>query len=107
MATATSEIGEWPRTTFSKAQRTVRSWSASRCGYPTFATTATRLQEALNGELIRRLELVERKPALVQTAVFALGHQAADDFSDIVLLAVHGYGMGAVKLLRPFAGPCH
>lgn len=51
--------------------------------------------------LSRRLELVQGKPASVQTAVFAVEHQVADDFFDIQLLAVQGYGMGAVKLLRP------
>jgi hypothetical protein len=29
------------------------------------------------------------------------GHQAVDDFYDIVLLAAHARGFGAMKLLRP------
>jgi hypothetical protein len=33
--------------------------------------------------------------------LFALAHQAADDFFEIVLVAVLGYGFGALKLLRP------
>src|SRR5262249_12889611 len=33
--------------------------------------------------------------------VFFLAHQAVDDFYDIVLLAAHGRGFGAMKLLRP------
>jgi hypothetical protein len=69
--------------------------------HPDYAASATRLQETLNRALNRRLELVQGKPISVQTAVFALGHQVADDFFDILLLAVHGYGMGAVKVLRP------
>src|SRR5207244_7506437 len=66
-----------------------------------FADAATRLQGALNWLLNRRLEPMQGKSASVQLAVFGLGHQVADDFFDIVLLAVHGNGMGAVKLLRP------
>jgi hypothetical protein len=68
---------------------------------PDFAASASRLQATLDRGLNRRLETVEGKPVSVQMAVFGLGHQVADDFFDVLLLAVHGYGMGAVKLLRP------
>ncbi len=69
--------------------------------HPRFAAAATRLQDALDRALNRRLELIQGKSVSVQSAVFGLGHQVADDFFDIVVLAVHGNGMGAVKLLRP------
>jgi hypothetical protein len=41
------------------------------------------------------------KPAALQFVVFFLAHQAISDFYDILLLAIHGYGIGALKLLRP------
>lgn len=69
--------------------------------HPHFAAAATRLRDALDRALMRRLDLIQGKSTSVQSAVFGLGHQVADDFFDIVLLAVHGNGMGAVKLLRP------
>jgi len=69
--------------------------------HPHFAAAATRLQEALDRALNRRLDPMQGKSASAQSAVFGLGHQVADDFFDIVLLAAHGNGMGAVKLLRP------
>jgi hypothetical protein len=69
--------------------------------HPEFAGAATRLQTVLDRALNRRLHLMPNKPDSVQSTVFAIGHQAADDFFDILFLAVHGYGMGAVKLLRP------
>ena len=40
------------------------------------------------------------KPAPLRFVVFFLGHQAVDDFWDIVLLAAHARGFGAMKLLR-------
>jgi Family of unknown function (DUF5677) len=69
--------------------------------HPSFAAAATRLQEMLDRALNRPLQPVAGTPTLLQSAIFFLGHQAADGFFDIVLLAVHGYGMGALKLLRP------
>ncbi len=69
--------------------------------HPAFAAAATPLQKTLEQALNRTAQPTPDQPVPVQSAVFFLGHQAADDFFDIVLLAVHGYGMGALKLLRP------
>ncbi len=68
--------------------------------HPQFGDALARLQSALQEALCRELEVTAEKRA-AQIAVFGLAHQAADDFFDIVLLATHGYGIGALKLLRP------
>ncbi|MGH9576916.1 MAG: DUF5677 domain-containing protein, partial [Terriglobales bacterium] len=62
------------------------------------ARLQTMLQEALCREL--QVSVLPDKQGL-QIAVFGLAHQAADDFFDVVLLATHGHGIGAQKLLRP------
>jgi len=69
--------------------------------HPAFRAALTRLQDALQLTLVRSATPVPDKPQALQTVVFFLAHQAADDFFDIVLLAAHGYGFGALKLLRP------
>ncbi len=69
--------------------------------HPALGAAITRLQRTLEQALNRTAQPTPGKPGPVQSAVFFLGHQAADDFFDIVLLAAHGYGMGALKLLRP------
>ncbi len=68
--------------------------------HPEFGNALARLQSALQQAFCRELQVAPETRA-VQVAVFGLGHQAADDFFDIVLLAPHGYGIGAQKLLRP------
>ena len=68
--------------------------------HPEFADVLARLQGVLEQAFCRELQITPEKRAL-QVAVFGLGHQAADDFFDVVLLAIHGYGIGARKLLRP------
>jgi hypothetical protein len=55
-----------------------------------------------SGEAAAAFMLVKcSKPQDQQLVVFFLGHQAAEEFFDIVLLAVHGRGLGALRLLRP------
>ena len=67
---------------------------------PEFDNAIVQLRTALQQAFCRELRVAEDKRAL-QEVVFELGHQAIDDFDDIVLLATHGYGIGAFKLLRP------
>lgn len=69
--------------------------------HPTFRAAAARLEKALETSLLRTMTPKPDKPAPVQLVISFLGHQAAEDFFDIVLLAVHGQGGGALKLLRP------
>lgn len=67
---------------------------------PRFEAALGQLQRTLEEGLCRELTVTPERRAQ-QIAVFCLAHQAADDFFDIVLLATHGYGIGAMKLLRP------
>jgi len=59
-----------------------------------------RLQTTLQQGLCRELQTTDER-RLLQITLFGLAHQAADDFFDLVLLATHGYGIGAQKMLRP------
>jgi len=68
--------------------------------HPHLNDALARLQTTLQQALCRELQVTPDDRAL-QIAVFGLAHQAADDFYDVVLLATHGYGVGAQKLLRP------
>ncbi len=68
--------------------------------HPDLPDALARLQTTLQQALCRELKVTPDKREL-QIAVFGLAHQAADDFFDVVLLATHGYGIGAQKLLRP------
>jgi Family of unknown function (DUF5677) len=69
--------------------------------HPTFRDGVTRLQSTLEVAFLRTFTPRPDAPSAVQSVVFFLGHQAADDFFDILLLAVYGHGVGAMKLLRP------
>jgi len=69
--------------------------------HPAFADALTRLQSKLEEAFAREMRPQPDKPADQQLLVFFLAHQAAEEFFDIVLLAVHGQGLGALKLLRP------
>jgi hypothetical protein len=68
--------------------------------HPDLNDALARLQTTLQQALCRELQVTPNKRVL-RVAVFGLAHQAADDFFDVVLLATHGYGIGAQKLLRP------
>ncbi len=69
--------------------------------HPALREAMGHLQTTLGEAFLREMKPKLDKPAALQLVVFFLGHQAVDDFYDIVLLAVHGYGVGALKLLRP------
>lgn len=68
---------------------------------PAFRGALTQLMNRLREAFVRNASPVPQKPEAQQLVVFFLSHQAADDFLDIVLLAAHGHGLGALKLLRP------
>lgn len=69
--------------------------------HPRFRAALQRLQGQLEEAFVRVQAPRPDKPEQLQSVIFWLGHQAAADFFDILLLAVHGYGFGAVKMLRP------
>ena len=68
--------------------------------HPHLNDALARVQTALQQGLFRELQTTADK-RMLQITVFGLAHQAADDFYDVVLLATHGYGIGAQKMLRP------
>lgn len=69
--------------------------------HPGLRPALNRLQAKLGEAFLRTLTPRPDRSKDLQVAIFCLGHQAADDFFDVVLLAAHGYGFGAVKMLRP------
>jgi len=71
-----------------------------RARHPHLNDAFARLQTTLQQGLCRELQTTAER-RLLQITLFGLAHQAADDFFDLVLLATHGYGIGAQKMLRP------
>jgi len=71
-----------------------------RARHPHLNDALARLQTTLQQGLCRELQTTDER-RLLQITLFGLAHQAADDFFDLVLLATHGYGIGAQKMLRP------
>jgi hypothetical protein len=67
---------------------------------PRFAPALDRLDGALRQAFLREMKPVADKPNDQQFVVFFLTHQALEEFFDIVQLAVHGNGLGALRLLR-------
>jgi hypothetical protein len=67
---------------------------------PKFAAALERLEGALRLAFLRKMEPLPDKPSDQQFVVFFLTHQAIEEFFDILQLAVHGNGLGALRLLR-------
>jgi len=67
---------------------------------PNFSPALGRLEETLRQTLLREMKPAPNKPADQYFVVFFLSHQAIEEFFDIVQLAVHGNGLGALRLLR-------
>jgi hypothetical protein len=67
---------------------------------PSFEASLARLQTQLSETLERQVSSLADKPEDQQFVLFFLAHQAVEEFFDIVLLAVHGRGLGALRLLR-------
>lgn len=67
---------------------------------PNFGLALGRLEEALRQTFLREMKPTPGKPADQHFVVFFICHQAIEEFFDIVQLAVHGNGLGALRLLR-------
>lgn len=72
-------------------------WREFQERHPAFCEAWPRLKKALEDAFERRVRFVDHTLLLI----LGLGRLAVEDFSEILLLSMNGYGVGALKLLRP------
>lgn len=72
-------------------------WREFDARHPAFREAWPRLKKTLEDAFVRKVESDDPAPRLI----FGLGRLAVEDFSEILLLYMNGYGVGALKLLRP------
>lgn len=72
-------------------------WADFEKRHPVFREALARLKGTLETAFLRTVDADD----LAKFTVFGLGRLAVEDFFEILLLAVNGYGFGALKLLRP------
>jgi Family of unknown function (DUF5677) len=74
-----------------------KEWIDFEKRHPGFREALARLKTMLETAFLRAVDADD----LTKFTIFGLGRLAVEDFFEILLLAVNGYGFGALKLLRP------
>jgi len=72
-------------------------WEAFEGRHPLFREALARLKRSLETAFLRSVESSDD----AKLVTFGLGRLAVDDFFEVLLLSVNGYGFGALKLVRP------